>query len=299
MTGVLWAASAGTGFGLFQTANRAAVLEMDVFASTFVQLVVSAVLLAAITAGTGDLFAIGSASGAAVAYFAAAGLVHFLLGWTLLNASQKALGATRTSPLIATTPLFGTAIAALTLHEVPSLRALGGVALIIAGVYGVEFERLRRRGRGGAVGGGDAPRSASLFGLGSALCWAISPILIREGLQNLASPLAGVTVSLVAAALGYGVILAFRARLNAVGVSRQALGWKLVAGVLVGLSTWTRWYALSLVPVAVVLGLSLLSVPTVLVLAPVVVGRQVERVTVPLVAGAALVVAGAAVVIVR
>jgi hypothetical protein len=70
-----------------------------------------------------------------------------------------------------------------------------------------------------------------------------------------------------------------------------------VAGILVGFSTWSRWYAAALVPVAVVLGLGLLSVPTVMAAAPLLVGRQLEPITPPVLAGSALVAGGALVLI--
>jgi drug/metabolite transporter (DMT)-like permease len=164
--------------------------------------------------------------------------------------------------------------------------------------------------------------TASLFGLGTALCWAVSPILIRQGLRDLPSPLLGVTIGLVAATLAYGLALPLRglarrsrtrgarrrrllspqvieARhryvIAALGLrfTREALAWKLAAGGLVAVSTWARWSSVALVPVAVVLALGLLSVPTVLAAAPALVGRQAERVTAAVLAGSALVVAGA------
>jgi hypothetical protein len=72
-----------------------------------------------------------------------------------------------------------------------------------------------------------------------------------------------------------------------------------VAGVLISIATWARWDAVALAPIAVVLGLGLLTVPTVLVTAPLLVGRQAERITAPVLAGSALVVVGALVLVVR
>jgi drug/metabolite transporter (DMT)-like permease len=292
MTGVLWAAVAGIGFGLFQSVNRAALRGMDAYASTFLQLLVSAVILAVASLATQDLGRLAAAPASAWWSFSAAGLVHFLAGWTLLNLSQKRLGAARTSPLLATAPLFGVVIAALTIHELPGVPALAGVALIVGGVYLIELDRLRRTG--GAEP--DAGWTASLFGLGTALCWAVSPILIRQGLRGLPSPLLGVTIGLVAATLAYGLLLLPGGR-RRLAASREALAWKLAAGILVGVSTWSRWYAVALVPVAVVLGLGLLSVPTVMAAAPLLVGRQLEPITPPVLAGSALVAGGALVLI--
>jgi drug/metabolite transporter (DMT)-like permease len=309
MTGVLWAAAAGVGFGLFQSVNRAAIEDLDVYRSTFIQLVVSAVILSAATSLTGDLARVRNIPAMALLNFSLAGLVHFVVGWTLLNASQKRLGAARTGPLIATTPLFGVVVAAVTLGEVPSVVAMFGIATTLAGAYVVAFGQVWRPAdvaTGGWSGSSDAfaPHQhamswkASSFGVGTAMCWAISPIFIRRGLQEFDAPLAGVTISMLAAVGAYGLaMLKRRNHATRSSASRTALTWKLAAGVLVGFSTWMRWYAYSLAPVAVVLGLALLSVPTVMVLAPLLVGRHHERVTRPVVVGAGLVVAGALVLI--
>lgn len=305
MAGVVLAAVAGIGFGLFQSVNRAALRGMDAYASTFLQLLVSAVILVAASLATGDPSRLAAAPASAWLAFAAAGLVHFFAGWTLLNLSQQRLGAARTSPLLASTPLFGVVIAALTLGEVPSPVELAGVALIVGGVYAVELDRSGRLRRADRVAvaadrrAGPPSRpavawTASLFGLGTATCWAVSPILIRQGLRGLPSPLLGVTIGLVAATVAYGLALPLRRR--RLRATREALAWKLAAGVLVAVSTFTRWYAVALVPVAVVLALGLLSVPTVLAAAPLLVGRRAEPITAPVLAGSALVVAGALVI---
>jgi drug/metabolite transporter (DMT)-like permease len=311
MSGVWWAAVAGVGFGLFQSVNRASIEDLDVYRSTFIQLVISAMILSVATAVSGDLTRLRSIPATALLNFSLAGMVHFFVGWTLLNASQKRLGATRTGPLIATTPLFGAVVAAASLGEVPSAVTTLGIATIVTGAFVVALGRERRPadvGAGGRNGSAEAREvrlgqhgvswKASSFGLGTAMCWAISPIFIRRGLEEFDAPLAGVTISMLAAVGAYGLAMLVRRRhAGTSSASRSAMTWKLAAGVLVGLSTWARWYALSLASVAVVLGLALLSVPTVMVLAPLLVGRDHERVTRPVVAGAGLVVAGALVLI--
>jgi drug/metabolite transporter, DME family len=291
MTGVALAAAAGIGFGLFQSVNRAALRGMDAYASTFLQVLVSAAILVAVSLAAGDPARLAAAPASAWWRFAAAGLVHFSVGWTLLNLSQQRLGAARTSPLLATVPLFGVVIAAVTLREVPGAVELAGVGLMVGGVYAIEVDRAGGWGRSGPA----VAWTASLFGLGTALCWAVSPILIRQGLRDLPSPLLGVTVGLVAATLAYGLALPLRGG-QGLRFTREAGAWKLAAGGLVAVSTWARWSSVALVPVAVVLALGLLSVPTVLAAAPALVGRQAERVTAPVLAGSALIVAGALVI---
>jgi drug/metabolite transporter, DME family len=290
MNGALLAAASGVGFGIFQTANvRAVRAAEDPFASTLVQIGVAAAALALVALATGDLTAAFGAPLWALGDFALAGLLHFLAGWSLLNLSQQRIGAARTSPLLTTVPVFGVVIAVVTIGQLPSAIALGGIALMCLGAWSV------------AVRDVQSPRAAdALPGLGCAFLWALSPIFILRGLEGFESPLMGLTVGLIvsvaafvpAYALWRGGGRAWRAVTGAAG------SLKLVAGLLVALSTWWRWAALEDAAVGVVLALNLLSVPVVLLLAPVVAGRHVERVTAGLWAGAGLVVSGALVLVV-
>jgi len=292
MTGAYWAVAAGLGFGLFQTVNRRAVQGMDVFFATFIQLIVSAIVLAGIALLTEDVKPLFSAPISAILNFAAAGFFHFFIGWTFLNASQKSIGAARTSPLIGTTPLFASVLAALTLREFPGPLAVLGIVLIVAGAYVIS--------RTSANPGTPESRPvkpgwrASWLGLSAALCWAISPLFIRAGLKDLPSPLLGVTIGAAVSALAYGIVLLFqRGRRATLTASTEALTFKIAAGLLVGLSTWMRWIALDLAPVAIVLAITMVSVPLVIFLSPMVSGKHLEHVTATVWAGAGLVLGGA------
>ena len=313
MTGPLWALGSGLGFGLFQSLNRRALAGMDVAVSTFLQILVSAVVLVVVSVLTVDLGLLADAPIGALLAFGLVGFIHFFVGWMLLNLGQTLIGAARTGPLLATTPLFGAVLAAVWLQEVPGWLTVVGMALTVTGVVVLSTEReadpppesdvpssVGQRPVVAVAAPRTRRRAGVLAALGTAMCWAVSPIFIREGLEGLPSPLLGVTVSMVAAAVVFGVVLtARRRRLQDRIDSAAALGFKVVAGLLVGLATWMRWIALDLTTVAVVLSINAVSVPTVLVLAPVVVGRHRERVTARVWLGAALVVAGSLVLILK
>jgi uncharacterized membrane protein len=134
----------------------------------------------------------------------------------------------------------------------------------------------------------------SLFGIGTAICFATSAVFIRNGLEGLPSPLQGVTVGMVITSVVYGVVLLFRRKQIRQGpIPRDAWLFQIAAGAIVGLSTWARWIALDMAPVAVVMALGRTNVPVVIFLAPLLVGRKAERVTAQVWLGAALIVAGA------
>src|SRR5215216_5641868 len=273
MNGALLAAASGVGFGLFQTTNARAVRAAeDPFASTLVQIGVATFALVVLSLATGELADALDAPLWALGDFALAGLLHFLAGWSLLNLSQQRI------------------VAAVTIGQLPGAVALGAIALMCVGAWVVAMR-----------GGVESPRLAdALPGLGCAFLWALSPVFILRGLEGLDSPLIGLTVGLVvsvaafvpAYALWRGRGRAWRAVTGAAGAL------KLIAGLLVGVSTWWRWAALEDASVGVVLALNLLSVPVVLLLAPLVAGRHLEHVTAGLWAGAGLVVSGALILVV-
>jgi drug/metabolite transporter (DMT)-like permease len=292
VSGAVVAAASGIGFGLFQTLNIRAVRGMDPFASTFLQIAIAAVALLVASAVSGGLGDLAGAPGDALAWFAAAGLLHFVAGWTLLNVSQKRIGAARTSPLLTTVPLFGIAFAALTVGQLPAAVELPAIALMVAGAYVVVS-------RGTGSGGLHVTPADAAPALACATCWALSPALTVRGLRGLDDPLLGLTLGLAVSTVGYALAFAVARRgLGLRTAGRQALAIKLLAGVLVGLSTWGRWAALDRTTVAAVLALNLLSIPVVLLASPLVAGRHAERVTGRVWAGAGLVVSGSLLLIV-
>lgn len=309
MSGALWAALSGVGFGVFQAFNRRAVQGMDVYAATFMQLLVSAVVLLLLLFVTPSRSSIKLLTSLSILYFALAGTLHFFIGWTFLNASQKHVGAARTSSLVATIPIFGAIFAAVALAELPTIFTVAGMALIIGGVYLVNDAKIQREpvraaasvssSGGTAVLEGHATGLRSLrFGLAAALCWSLSPIFIRQGLGQVPDPLLGVTVGIVASALGYALVIAVRGSQGKIrSVELVAVRYKLFAAVLVALATWLRWVSLDLTTVAVALSLSLMSVPVVNILAPIVSGRDLERVTAQVWLGSGLIIAGSLVLI--
>ena len=290
MSGVIWAAASGLGFGLFQAVNIRAVRQLDdLYVSTFLQLVTAALVSVVVCAATGELALVDDLTVWAVVSFTIAGAVHFFLGWTFLNASQQRIGAARTAPLLATVPLWGIAIAAVIYGELPAAEAWIGIVVMVAGALTVSSPA--------AMAG--MHWSDASFGLATAFLWALSPIFTIEGLEELDAPLLGVAIGLVSSALGYGMVtlLAPGKLASPRGMPGAGLAMKMLAGAIVAVATWWRFEALGLSPVGVVLALMLLTVPTVLLLAPLLSDKRSEAVTARVWIGAALVIAGSLILI--
>jgi drug/metabolite transporter (DMT)-like permease len=284
VSGVLWATASGIGFGLFQSLNRRAIRGIeDPWVSTFLQLSVATAVLVLASLLSEDLSQLDNASGDAIALFAIAGVIHFVVGWLFLNMSQMRIGASRTAPLITLTPLFGVVLAAVTLGELPSAAAVAAIAPIMVGAW-----LLASRGSGDVRIERD-----SVFAFGTAFMWALSAVLTVEALEGLDSPLLGVTLGLLAATAALGGGLVARGSLGGVrSIARGTLALKLFAAVLVAFATWFRLLALGETDVAVVLATNLIGVPITLVLAPLMVGRHVEQTDARVWGGGLLVVTG-------
>jgi drug/metabolite transporter (DMT)-like permease len=290
VSGVIWGAASGLGFGLFQAVNVRALRQLDdVYLSTFLQLVVAAAVSALICALSGELGLLWHASAWALGSFVIAGTLHFFLGWTLLNVSQHRIGAARSSPLLSTVPLWGLLIAAVVYGQLPGPEGTAGIVLMVAGALTVSSPAAMAGMRW----------QDSRFALGTAFLWALSPIFTIEGLKDVHSPVVGVTVGVVVSAAGFGLLVLLwpRSRRRTRALPRAGLALKMLGGAIVALATWGRWEALDLTAVGVVLALNLLSVPAVLILAPLISGGHAERVTARVWIGAALVVAGSLVLI--
>jgi drug/metabolite transporter (DMT)-like permease len=285
VSGVLWATASGIGFGVFQSLNRRAIRGIeDPYVSTFLQLAVATAVLVVASLVSEDLGQLGDASADAIALFALAGVIHFVLGWLLLNVSQARIGASRTAPLITLTPLFGTVLAVLLRGELPSASALAAIVPIMVGAW-----LLATRGSGGV-----AIERDSIYAFGTAFMWSLSAVLTVEALQGLDSPLLGVTVGLLAATAALGGALVARGSFSLAvrSIARNTLALKVAAAVLVAFATWFRLLALDETDVAVVLAANLVSVPVVLVLAPMLVGRHLEQADARIWGGGALVAGG-------
>ncbi len=135
MTGALWAVVAGLGFGLFQAFNRRAGRGIDTYRATFILILVSSVILMIASVLTEDLSLLRDAPLGAFVNFGLAGFIHFFMGWTFLNLSQKLVGGSRTGALIGATPLFAFIVGLLAFGELLSLPVILGIILVIAGVY--------------------------------------------------------------------------------------------------------------------------------------------------------------------
>jgi DME family drug/metabolite transporter len=172
-------------------------------------------------------------------YLAGSTLIGLVVGDSIYFQSMKLIGLSRAMPLSTTYPFFTMLLSLLFLDERFGWTVAGGAALIAAGGYLLALHRGRER-----LVESQAVRRANLIGvvlaLCAALCWSISTVLLRVGLEKADTTLANVVrlsvlmVALATMALKLGKI----DRIKSYGL--RSLGIVFLAGIVgTGLGTFT------------------------------------------------------------
>ena len=132
------------------------------------------------------------------------------------------------------------------------------------------------------------------FGIGAALAYGISSVLIRQGVTSLAPPLIGAAIGLLSGTLSLTIVGARDLRTN-LTQKRRAIGFLLISGVTAALGIMSSFFALSMAPVVIVSPLQSTSPLFTLLWSHLFLG-QLERITLRLVLGSILVIFGVALI---
>jgi transporter family protein len=172
-TGILYAVVAGIFWGASPVLVKRGLLGSDVSAATLYQqaTILLTLMLAAVIEG--NLMA-QRISPLPLAVFVLTGIVGAYLGRTLFVKSVAQIGASRAQSLNNSSPLITVLLAALLLGETLSPALIGGVLLIIGGVFFVSKPEPRGQ-EGGAV------HTLTLTSILATLCYGIVPVLKKLG----------------------------------------------------------------------------------------------------------------------
>jgi len=150
-------------------------------------------------------------SGKALGLLAAAGVIHFIIGRLLAYNSYRLIGANRAAPFTMTNRFYTVLFSVLFLNERLTVFIVLGVLCMFAGSFLISqekkstFEKKEKKLSRDEVKG-------ILLALGAALCWGITPVLIKPGVEEIGSSSAGAFVSYATAAIVMGLLLLNRPR---------------------------------------------------------------------------------------
>lgn len=128
------------------------------------------------------------------------------------------------------------------------------------------------------------------FGIGAALAYGVSSVLVRHGVSGLASPLVGAAVALLSGTVGLSILGARGLRAN-LAENRRGIVFLLLSGVAAACGIMSSFFALSMALVVIVSPLQSTSPLFALLWSHLFLGR-LERITPRLVLGSIFVVSG-------
>jgi drug/metabolite transporter (DMT)-like permease len=179
---------------------------------------------------------------AAIAFFAASGILSSTLGRITNYLSIQRLGVAVSASIIGSSPLFTALFAILFLGDDVSLPVMLGAILIVGGVVITSFT-----GGGGRLGG-----MALLIPVVSAVFYGASSPTLKAGLRVLPEPILGAVVGSAASFLSYLLYLTASRELGQVKITRGCLPYFVGSGVVVS-AAWVAMYtAMDLGSVSVV-----------------------------------------------
>ena len=249
--------------------------------------------------GTGALIAITSAfifnfgdiwqlTPIAFAWFALLAAVYHLLSRLLNYTAISMIGASRSSPIVSSSPIFSAALAIALLGERPNafvyigtFMVVGGMALVVTG--GVQSGRARPEVCSNNLG--------YLFAIGASLAFGAMDVIAKHIISEIAPPLVTAAFSLLIGTLLLAVVSHRQIVSSLVSSQRGHVGHAMMAGICVGLAILLFYSALSRAPVTVMSPVASIS-PLVTLIAAHVFMRRLESINPSLVIGTLITVAG-------
>ncbi|MFQ5825877.1 MAG: DMT family transporter [Dehalococcoidia bacterium] len=283
--GILLAILAAASFGVGRVFAGLGLQRIKPLTGTLISLI-SGLLLVLIVTFFFQFEALISVSLAAVGWFALIGILNFPVGRGLTFLGIRHIGASRSTTVYASYPLFTMALAIPLLGERVSAVLVIGVLFIVGGLTLLfserEPEKKVTRGANRVAGYG--------FSLASAISYGATAVLLKWAVSGLASPLVGATVSLFFGTLALAAV-AGRDLGASAGSNWGAVGFLALSGLASSLGVMFLYTALSLAPAVVATPLGATS-PLFTLLGTYLFLRRLERLTYHVVVGCLMVVMG-------
>ncbi len=220
-----------------------------------------------------------------------AGILQSVFGRFLYFTSVRFIGANKTSAIIRTNVLYAVILGIFILNESLTILLFLGIVAIITGVTLVSTEK-QGVNEEKQAGPSRIRVKGIAAGLGAGLCWGSSGVLIKTGIAEIGSPLAGAFVSFATATLIIASLLLSKERRGMLTqLHSSSLIPLVIAGVVSTVGHLFRYYALNYSPVSLVV--PILSIEVIFVLLfSFILNRNIEVFTWRIIVGIVAAVAG-------
>ncbi len=255
-----------------------------------IALFVGTVIIGLVVLASDGFEQLASLSWLALGSLVGAGVIHFILGRMLGYIGLRLIGANRTVPISASTVLVAVLLGVFFLGEPMTIALALAILLIMGGIILIGTSGSTRTDKSSMPAGSLV--KGVLVSLAAALCWGVTPILIKIGLREIDSPLLGAFVSYAAASIIIGVSLLHPVNNKKLRrLSRASLVPFLIAAIATSVAQILRYSAINYSPVSLVVPIiwanSLFVFPLSFLM-----NRKIEAFNLRIVMGAVAIVAG-------
>jgi drug/metabolite transporter (DMT)-like permease len=220
----------------------------------------------------------------------AAGIVHFVCGRLLAFISYRLIGANQASPILSFSMVFGTMLGIIFFDDPLTIKFVFAFLLIVGGIITIGTAGESK------VGKLTISRRTMVKGvtaaLGAAICWGVSPALVKIGLNQGSSEFLGVAISYIASLVA-AVILALlpQNKEKIIQLERKSLFYLTIGSFFVTIAHMLRYIALDYITVSAV---SLIMGTTTIFVFPLsfIINREIEAFTPRIIAGATATIIG-------
>jgi drug/metabolite transporter (DMT)-like permease len=178
--------------------RRASAAAGESFSVTAVSVIIGIPFFALAVTIAGDWDKVLMVSWRALALLTSAGVIHFIFGRLLGYSSYRLIGANKATPFIMTNRFYTLLFSFLFLGESITIFIIAGVLCMFLGAALTSAEKkivsATREKKFLSV-----EMKGILLALAAALCWGITPVLIKPGVEQIGSSIAGAFVSYCAA----------------------------------------------------------------------------------------------------
>ena len=260
------------------------------FSPVPIALFVGTVIIGLVVLASDGFEQLASLSWLALGSLVGAGVIHFILGRMLGYIGLRLIGANRTVPISASTVLVAVLLGVFFLGEPMTIALALAILLIMGGIILIGTSGSTRTDKSSMPAGSLV--KGVLVSLAAALCWGVTPILIKIGLREIDSPLLGAFVSYAAASIIIGVSLLHPVNNKKLRrLSRASLVPFLIAAIATSVAQILRYSAINYSPVSLVVPIiwanSLFVFPLSFLM-----NRKIEAFNLRIVMGAVAIVAG-------
>ena len=200
---------------------------------------------------SGEIEQLVSLSWLGAGALAGAGILHFILGRISAYTGIRLIGANRTVPIFSSSILIAALLGVFWLGEPLTVSLVLAVLLVVGGIIFISTTGNSKTGQSGMSEGSLV--KGVFITLAAAVCWGISPALVKIGLKEVGSPLLATFVSYTAASIVMGFSLFHPTNNEKLRrLNRASLTPIIIAAIAVSIAQILRYTALKYSPVSMV-----------------------------------------------